>query len=419
MVLARHDYFQESFKIYNLATAKDDMVSDGFPVNSPAYREVAAFARNTPKVKTVVVGRLLTDYTHLFELKVLSAAVVENKVLAFDVIGPDGGDTTSISYTVGAGATPTTVATAIAALVNDIAGLTAVGNADVIECSSDAVNKKWYVKSLKTREIQFLDTTVDSALAADLISINEDYKTWWLAVPADPCSKARIMALAADIEAREKLLGVTTHDTITQDISDTTNVMYALNQAKYDRTAIAYSEDQGAGLVSNWAGKLLPKAPGSATWANWELSGVAIDTIPAGGVAAFEQNKGNWYESIGGVGFTLNGTVASGEFIDIVRGRDWFAMRFYEEWANLLQNADKIPAENSGIEQIVNMVESVFTEGEDVNFIAKDPKFEITYPKITDTLQADRLERICAGIVGEGRVAGAFHKLNLTIILGV
>lgn len=419
LVIAKHVEFAERFKVYTLGTAPIDMIADGFGTSDPAYLAVSALARNTPKAKTVIVGKLLTDYDHTFDVEVKTIVALGGEVFAFNITGP-AGTVTSISYTASASDTETVIASALDSQINAISGLTSTSTLGVIDCAADNPNEMFRINGLDVSILDFEDTTVDSNLVAELGQITALNGDWYGLILADPQSSARAQVLAAFVETQERIFGVTTHDTAVGDAVSTTDVAYLLNAASYFRTYSLYSGSQGAHGAATWMGALFPIDPGSATWAYKVLSGVTVDALPTGFDAAARAKQCNTYTTVAGANVTINGTMASGEFIDVIRGRDWLTVRLQERIFGLLINAPKVPFTNPGIDQVVAQVEAQMEEGIAAGYLSgdvpegQDAAFIVTAPDVSEVSSANKIGRLLPDVAFSATLAGAIHAVQVS-----
>lgn len=412
-VLGYHTKWYDTYKIYSLGTIIQDLVADGFTAYDPVYRACTALARNTPKPKTVVVGRLKTAFTQQFKITILSAAVEVGRTLSFTVISPSGA-TTLISYVVQAGDTDALIATAIAALVTAITNLTAASALAVITVDADNAGEMWYLSGFDINMMGFEETTADSSLATENAVIDTTYKDTYGVILADPNSKARITVLAAAIETQERILGYTTHDTEVGNGASTTDMMYTLKASAYLRTYGIYTTEQGTYAAATWMGSRFPVDPGASTWAYKTLSGVAAETLPTGWQTAIAGKNGNYYDTEMG---TIDGKMAGGEWIDVIRGRDWFTARLRERIAILLKNAPKVPFTQKGAESVGKEVDAQIKEGIAKTYLSEDndPAYTVTVPDVTDPAQvsaANKQARTLPGVKFECYLAGAIHVVD-------
>jgi hypothetical protein len=411
-VYGYHTNWYDVYKSYSLGTVGPDLVADGFTTYDPIYRACTALARNTPKSNNVIVGRLTTAFTQQFTLTVLTAATEEGKVITFTVVSPDG-TTTDISYTVLAAATTTTVAAALALLITAVADLTSASVVAVITTDADNAGEMFYVTGLDEDLLTFADTTADSNLAAEIGAIQTKYPNTYGTILADPNSSARVTAIAAMTETQERIFGYTTHDAAVGDGASTTDIFYTLNASSYFRTFGMYSADQGTYAAAVWMGNRFPIDAGSSTWAFKPLSGVAVDSLSSSFTTAIKGKKGNYYVDPGsGSGNTFWGYMASGEWIDAIRGRDWLVARLRERIVGHLQNAPKIPFTQPGAESLGNDVDAQIKEGIGQTYLSGDAGYTVTVPDVSTVSDANKIARTLPDISFEATLAGAIHIVD-------
>lgn len=414
-VAAKHNVWPERFKVYNLASAADDMVTDGFTAYDPAYIAVSSLAKNTPKPQKVVVSRLVTDFDQLFDI-VVGSVVVKGTQYVFDIISP-AGVVTSISYTAQAADTDILVATALTALITAISGLTAdnsAGASATINCAADNSNEMWRCYGLDPLLLAYLENTADSNLAAEIGEVDSLYDDWYGVILADCPSKARVSAMAAWVETKEKILGYVTFDENNHDPISTDSVMYSLNASQYFRTYGIYSGDQRFDASAVWMGGRFPFDPGSQTWNYKGLSGPEFDVLSETAQTAMKAVKGNFYTKVSGLPVTQEGRMASGEWIDFIRGRDWLVSSIREAVFSLLANVLKVPYTDTGVLLVTKEIQAVLDLGVSRGFLVADPKPFVTAPLVADVLDEDKIGRILPDVYFEATVAGAIHIVKIT-----
>lgn len=424
LVIARHDVFPELFKAYSLGTAPSDMITDGFTVNDPAYLAVSALARNTPKPTTVIVGRLLTDYDQDVDITVKPIVAVGGELYEFSVTSPDG-TVTTVSYTAVAADTETIIAAALATQLDAITDLSATSALGVTTATADNSSESFRYNGLNLSLLDFVDNTPDSNLVTELSSIQQLNDSWYGLILADAQSSARITALAGYIETQEKIFLATTHDTATGDAVSTTDIAYTLKASQFFRTSVMYSGAQGSYASATWMGNGFPFAPGSQTWAYKVLSGVQFDILAVGFRSALDGKKCNYYSDDLGTpatngGPATGGTMASGEYIDVIRGRDWLTARLRERIANLLLNVRKVPYTNKGIRMVTKEVSAQLREGIGAGYLSPDipegqeEPFIVTAPDVSEVSAQDKADRLLPDVNFEATLAGAIHAVQIT-----
>jgi hypothetical protein len=417
-VVAKHNNTPGLTKEYNLGTALADMVTDGFTTYDPAYRAVNALASNTPKPRKVIVGKLLTDFNQTFDITVKTVTALGGEVYSFDVVSP-AGLVTAVSVTADPADDEDAIAGDLQTAITAITGITATVLANVVSCSADNASEHWYVTGLDQNIMDFEDDTPDSGLAAEIGNIAAENNDWYEITLADAQSDARVTVVATYVETLEKIFGATSANTNILDSGSTTDIGYTLNASGRLRSFVLYSQDQIGYGASNWAGGRLPLDPGSQTWAYKGLSGVLADNLQNSQSSAALAKKSNIYTTIAGLGVTQNGTMAGGEFIDVIRGRDWLTQRLREDIFGLLANAPKVPFTDGGIDQVVSIVESVLVEGINVGYLSpdipegQDKAYIITAPTAAEVSATDKANRLLPDVDFTAVLAGAIHTIQI------
>ncbi|HAV77035.1 MAG TPA: hypothetical protein DCX53_06750 [Anaerolineae bacterium] len=240
--------------------------------------------------------------------------------------------------------------------------------------------------------------------------IDEDDDWYGLAITSRDAQD--ILDVAAFIEARVKLFSAASADEGVKDPNSITDIAYLLEDAAYERTFLSFHND-AATIYPDAAvlGKNLPLDPGSITWKFKTLAGISADTFTTNERDAVLAKNANIYEEIAGVNIYEEGTVAAGEFIDVIHGIDWLTARIQERIYELLVNAPKIPYTNKGIAVIEGAVRQQLDVAVDQGVIAPEPAYTVTVPDVLDTEESDRAARILRDVNFEARLAGAIHSV--------
>jgi hypothetical protein len=115
---------------------------------------------------------------------------------------------------------------------------------------------------------------------------------------------------------------------------------------------------------------------------------------------------------IGGVGVTLDGKVASGEYIDIIIGTDWIEARLREAVFSALVNNRKLPYDDSGITAVVGLVKGVLNEAASAGILQAD-SIQVTAPTYAEIPQADKIARHLPGVKFTALYQGAIHRVTI------
>lgn len=172
-----------------------------------------------------------------------------------------------------------------------------------------------------------------------------------------------------------------------------------------------------------WVGYMLSSDPGSETWKFKQLTG--ITPVPRDSLTPSEESdalgkNANLYTLIAGVGATHEGVMSSGRYIDIQRGIDWLEARISEGIVTRLLNEPKVPYTDAGAAILEGEIAAVMDQGVRQNVLGallddSGDFYRITVPKVSSQSVADRQNRLFSGITAEAQLAGAIHKLAITV----
>jgi len=318
-------------------------------------------------------------------------------------------------------------------LVFEVNALTGTHGATAIEHSTNT-------------SLGFIDSTAETAIALELTpgagagTINdawpwsdsaggpggslaaiEDYNPDWYCLLIPERDKDTIVAFAGDIEAREKIFLAQSSDAAVvaspyTPASPTPDVASRLKDLSYFRTSVWFHDVDAEHKAAAMAGRALPEIPSSITWKWKQLIGVAPTVLTSNQRANLLSKSANSSESRGGRHYSFEGTVASGEFLDIIRGRDKLKSRIQERVFEAQLASPKIPFTDGGIGQIEGASRAAVEESTTEGFIATDPPVEWTVPKAADIPSGDKAKRELLGtnaIKFNAKVQGAIHLAEI------
>lgn len=251
-----------------------------------------------------------------------------------------------------------------------------------------------------------------------------DFNSTWYALAITSAVEADILSAAGKIEVLKRIFLARSSDTDNLDSADIGSILYQLKQLGYDRTLTIYNGDTANYFAdAAWLGRQLPTTPGSSNWAFKSLIGIIADDLLSSQSSAIFTNNGNTYETFAGQSITRYGKVASGEWIDVIRGADWLQARLQENLYLTLINVEKIPYTDAGGDIIENKIREILDEGVENDFIAADAdgvgQYTITVPNVADISSADKLARLFSGVSFTATLAGAVNKIAISGNLSV
>ncbi len=225
-------------------------------------------------------------------------------------------------------------------------------------------------------------------------------------------------AAAAWAETQRKIYFYASSSSGILNAGSTTDIAYVMKNFAYDRTVSIYHTDAQGDAEPSWIeggfpGEALPYDPGSQTWAYKTIAGVPAYTLTSGERTAVLDKNCNIYTPTGGVNVTEQGKVASGEYIDIIRGIDWLESRLQTEVFTNLVNARKVPYTDEGVTVIVGTVQSVLEEAARKDLLILS-SIVVTAPLVKDISTTDKINRHLPDIEFEALLAGAIHTVKIT-----
>ena len=395
---------------YQTYSGTAGMLEAGYKNTDPEYIAALAYFSQEISPDRIVIGRQAITSTVFTPVAIAGASAGNEYVTTYSVKIAD--ETFSVTGSNGNGAAD--ICNALEALITASSQpVTAVGGS-TLTITPDAgspfvtiTNPVSAASGGKMTQTYSATETVSEAVAA-IAALTSD----WYGLATYNNNPADIKLIAAWVEANKKLYGYSTAGAANLDPDDTTAVMAELAALNYARTWGLWDEDAGVSYPeAAWFGVMLAIDPGSATWAFKTLVGQDADYLNTTESESVLAKSGNIYQLIGGVSITREGTVASGEYIDIIRGVDWLESRMEEVIYSALVNNPKIPFTTSGIETIASLVSGQLQDGIEQGVIADTPPFVVTVPDIATIPTADKLARELNGITFTATLAGAIQKV--------
>ena len=406
--------FQGSTQLY---ADLEQMISDGFTADHPAYKAASVLASQAPRVSDWKIGRRSNATIQSLTITV-NAAMIPGEKYSVQVAN------TTAEYTAGALDTPTTVAVALASLIDTdplVVATSALSTISMVRSVAGGTGltdvQNW------TRNLSVLNTSADPGITADLDAVKAEDNDWF-GLSLDSCSKPETLAAASWAEANRKIFAATTSDANVVNSAPSTNVASQLQAFSYANTHLQFS---GKKLLSYadaaMLGAVFPDPPGTVTWKFKTLRGVPFDdrhSLTTGQSATARSRNCNVYTDISGLGTTEEGKSSSGEFMDITHFVFWLETEAQIRVFALLKRSKKVPFTDAGIEQIKTEVRGALAEGFAVGGLADAPRPEdVTSPSVATSSPLDRAARRLRPVKFTGRLAGAIHTLEIFGTLSV
>lgn len=166
---------------------------------------------------------------------------------------------------------------------------------------------------------------------------------------------------------------------------------------------------------------------GSETWAYKTLNGIEPEPYTQTEIAALKAENLNCYVHCAGKNITLDGRTVSGEWIDVIRFRDWLQNDMQKGIYNLFIMNPKVPFTSKGITLIQNQMIASLKKGQTKGGIAETEYdadgneivgFTTSVPTAASVSDADKAARTLKGCKFTARLAGAIHlvEVNGTLV---
>lgn len=229
------------------------------------------------------------------------------------------------------------------------------------------------------------------------------------------CENNDILDIATWAEANHKLFGFTAGE-IKNDAGSSFNYTFGFaskNIETYPNNAYTH--------IACMA-KAMSYVAGSETWAYKTLAGIEPETFNSTEIAELEELGLNYFVRCAGKNITLNGKTVSGEWIDVIRFRDWLKNDMQMRVYNVLVANSKVFYTTAGINLIENAMIASLKQGQTNGGIAETdfdedgneiPGFTTSVPSLAAVSDADRTERILRDCKFSARLAGAIHLTDI------
>lgn len=269
-------------------------------------------------------------------------------------------------------------------------------------------------------------TTVSGETGNELISVTLaralEYDGWYGFVIASGTysgASADYSAAATFADASKKLFGFVASWSGESPSSPVSDSLYSFGFAVKNPDDDTYS---ALNLPTAMMAKGFSYEAGEETWAYKTLSGMKADNFTTTEISAIKTAGLNYYINCAGRNITLDGKTTSGEWIDVIRFKDWLVNNIQYRLYNLFVTNSKIPYTDEGITLIQNQLIAALKEGQNRNGIAKTTYdeygnlvsgFTVTVPTMASIPEAVRATRTLNNIKFTARLAGAIHMVEI------
>lgn len=278
----------------------------------------------------------------------------------------------------------------------------------------------------------------DGESAKECIAHLADVGDWYGCVFTEPLTVEQHLDVAGYIEAsaKSRIYGVTATDTRALDKVFTDDVASRLKALKRKRTMVAFSRNPHA-VISALARAFTVNFSANRSTITLkfkQMPGVVAEGLSETQAVTLENKRCNVFAAYNNDTAIFQEGVMSGDaYFDEIHGTDWLQNAVQNEvWNLLYQSKTKIPQTNSGVNQIVNVIEAVMEEAVNNSLVAPGqwnadgfgqiergdylPKGYYIYVMPVELQpQSEREQRKCPPIQCAIKLAGAIHFVDVII----
>ena len=387
---------------------------------APEYLAAQSIAAQSPRptqfaVSSILAPKIITDNAGVFT--------------AGNIVVTVNGTAVTQAYTTNKDTTLTALAAKIQALssvttavyssVNHTITITPEANTPI-----SVVTNVTGITGSMTMAVSVGEAMETTTQALDNIKL---YDNGWYGLVLCDRTEANVLLAVAWAEASTKIFATTSDDTDIVDVSaasDTTSIAAVVKAADRLRTTVLYHATAAtaypeAGYLAN----KLCRTPGSYTAMFKNISGLAVSSLTTTQFNNARAKNVVIYTLCAGIEMTWDGKVASGEYLDVVHGIDWFSARMAEGVFGLLAREPKVPCAPEGMAAIRAEMEKVGEMGIEAGLISKTlydettkrqiGGFFVTMPLFSSISANDKANRTLNKVKFTGFLAGAIHLVTI------
>ena len=394
-------------------TSSVQMTEDGYKETDPLYLMAADFFSQIPHPNVLKVGRRQVDEVAITCTNVLA----EGGIYTVTVASADGSNT--YTYEAQNGDDGDDILQGLETAMASDPVVTAAYASSTLTLTNQVAGTAFTVKVDKNLELTNASSseTIAETMAA-CVAYDPDFYGIAMASRTD----SDILAMAAWAEANEKLFGTCVEGTDVLDGSDNTDIASQLMLNNYYRTFCFYHEDTSDYPEVAVMSRCFTAVPGSETWSLKRLAGVKVDPLTETQFIVLKAKNVNTFEKFRNLSLTQTGKVSAGEWIDVIRFRDWLAEEIKVNVLNVLVNNEKVPYTDAGIAIIEGAIRQSLRQGQVNGGIApveydengdKNLGYTVTVPLAANISANQKATRILEGVSFTARLSGAIHVVEI------
>lgn len=249
------------------------------------------------------------------------------------------------------------------------------------------------------------------------LSRAEEAETGWYVALAAGIPESDLEVMAEWTESREKMFGYAYADPSKNPVS---SIYYRSFGVCYGENANTIPADRCMHVAI--AVRFLSYPTGSETWVNKSLAAVNISKFSSTVINTLEKDPASYYIKIGNTGLVQGGKVRAGEWIDVIRFRDWLKNDMQLRIINTIVKNSKIPYTDKGIGIIHNQMIASLKEGVRRGGISEDaydeednriPGYITSVPLAANLTDEQKASRKLIDCKFSAILAGAIHAVKV------
>lgn len=163
--------------------------------------------------------------------------------------------------------------------------------------------------------------------------------------------------------------------------------------------------------------------PGTETWNLKETATIVPSKLSTAQKKSLADTNINRFLRYAGTNCFIGGTMLSGEWIDVIRFRDWLKNEIQIRVFNAIKANRKVPFTDGGIGLIEGIMNATLKNGQDIGGISPTEYdaddnpiygYTVTVPRASDLTEAERKSRKLTGCKWSARLAGAIHAVEIS-----
>lgn len=371
-------------------------VAEDFGTGTIEYQKANAAFSQTPRIQELKIGRRRSPQAQVINVDVTTVTDDTDYTVVLN------GETATFNS--GFGTTATTISLGLVAAVNALnEPVTLTNNGTDFDIAADIPGESIILTA--TANLTVTTTTSNKGMADDILRAKQTDNNWYFLLINTELD-LDLKEAAKTIQTMEKLFFCQTSAASVKN-NAVGNIAAVLKGKSYTRTILSFTDDTTENRDATYAAAGATSDPGSITWVYKKEAGVTAPVLTAGQEANLTALNVNYQVVVKGITFSFTGKVIGGEYIDVMRGIDFFTIRLQEDYLEAQLNSPKIPYTQAGIDTVSQIIS---TRAEQCIGQGIFASFTVTLPSYSQTTASERGNRTITAKFS-GVLQGAIHKL--------